>query len=142
METARELSHTLSVSPTFFLTSGTVPTLLLIPIFFTVESTRAALWTARALEEPDRDGPLLRALFAFLVRVLSVVPSPVWALLTCIAWVAWIPVRGILWVWGFGRGGVKKRECVVTPPALQLVTSGDAGGVWSRLFPMPIEPVY
>jgi len=88
----------------------TLPALLLIPIFFTVESTRAALWTARTLEEPDRDGPLLRALFALLVGVLSVVPSPVWTLLTCLAWVAWIPVRGILWLWGIGRGGVKKRS--------------------------------
>lgn len=70
------------------------------------------LWAARTAEEPDRDGPLLRALFALLVNLLSVVPSPVWAIVMYIAWVVWVPVRAVLWLWGIGRGeSVKKREC-------------------------------
>ena len=69
-----------------------------------------------------------------MVGVLSVVPSPVWTLVIYTAWVAWLPVRGILWLWGIGRDSVKKRECVVTSLALQLVGRGGAGDVWSRLF--------
>lgn len=76
-----------------------------------IELTRAALWAVRAVDEPDRDGPLLRALFALLVGALSVVPRPVWTLVTYVVWVAWVPVRGVLWVWGIGRGDGKKRAC-------------------------------
>ena len=90
----------------------------LLPIFFTIEATRAALWAVRTIEEPDRDGPLLRALFALLVGVLAVVPSPVWTLVTYIMWLAWIPVRGILWVWGIGRETVKKRACLSRAPCV------------------------
>lgn len=84
--------------------------LVLLPIFFTVESARAALWTARAAY--NRDGGLLCALFAVTLGILGMVPSPMWTIVIYAAHVAWVPFRGVLWVWGIGRGGSKKRECV------------------------------
>ncbi|KAH0839446.1 hypothetical protein J3R83DRAFT_232, partial [Lanmaoa asiatica] len=64
---------------------------------------RAICWAVRAVDEPDRDGPLLRALLALLIGSLAVVPGPVWTLVMYVACVAWMPIRGVLWVWGIGR---------------------------------------
>lgn len=81
-------------------------------MFFTFESTRIALWASRAVYEPDREGGLLRALFAFLIGVLGALPSPVWTVVMYVLYVVWLPVRAVLWVWGIGRGtSEKKREC-------------------------------
>lgn len=79
--------------------------------------TRLVLWTARTLDDPkDPDGPLLRTLCARVMGVVcTLVPGPVWTLGTWLAWAAGVPVRGVLWMWGIGRGRVeiRKRACYV-----------------------------
>ncbi|KAF8422147.1 hypothetical protein L210DRAFT_3571987 [Boletus edulis BED1] len=92
----------------------TLETFVLLFLFVIVEFTRAVLWTARRIDEPDHDGPLLRLLFAFLIGVLAVVPHPLWTLVMYAAWVAWIPVRAILWLWGIGRESMKRSPKAVT----------------------------
>ena len=80
---------------------------LLLPVLFlALESTRAILWAARVAnaEEADDEGPLLRTLCAGLINVLGMIPSPVWRVITYVAWIACVPVRGVLWLWGIGRG--------------------------------------
>lgn len=89
---------------------------LFLPLlFFVLESTRAILWVSRIAHEADaeaeHDGPLLRALCARVIAVLGVVPVPrvVRRVVAGVVWLVVWPVRGMLWVWGIGRGGSKKR---------------------------------
>ncbi|KAG8218164.1 hypothetical protein J3R82DRAFT_3712 [Butyriboletus roseoflavus] len=93
------------------LISTLLEAVLLLLIFLTIESARVALWATRAVYEPDPDGGLLRALFALVIGVLGAVPTPVWTVVMYASYVALVPVRGVLWIWGIGRGtSVKKRK--------------------------------
>ncbi|KAF9224520.1 hypothetical protein BS17DRAFT_779979 [Gyrodon lividus] len=78
----------------------------LLPAFLTIEWTRAALWASRATV----DGPL--RVFAVLLNAIAL--TPVWIILSYSATMVWLPVRALLWVWGIGRDGPKKRSPAAT----------------------------
>ena len=54
-------------------------------------------------------------LCAILIGLGRVVPRPVWLVVWGVGgvggWAVGVGVRGVLWVWGIGRGGLKKRAC-------------------------------
>ncbi|KIJ13955.1 hypothetical protein PAXINDRAFT_170063 [Paxillus involutus ATCC 200175] len=80
--------------------------LFLLPAFFTIESTRTALWASRATV----DGPL--SVLSVLLTAIAL--APVWIVLSYSAMAAWLPVRAVLWVAGIGREGPKKQSPAAT----------------------------